>query len=133
MAHYAFLDENNAVTEVIVGVDETETLDGLAPEVWYGNFRNQKCVRTSYSSSIRKNYAGIGFYYDENLDAFIPPKPFASWILDEVTCHWAPPKSCPEDGNQYSWDEAAMDWVADNIDSDVNTVMYHDESEMFEV
>jgi hypothetical protein len=75
MAHYAFLDENNIVTEVIVGIDETELIEGLDPETWYGNFRNQKCVRTSYSSSIRFNYAGIGYTYDPDADAFISPRP----------------------------------------------------------
>ena len=75
MAHYAFLDENNIVTEVIVGKDETETIDGKTPEEWYGEFRGQKCVRTSYSSAIRFNYASIGYSYDPIDDAFIPPMP----------------------------------------------------------
>lgn len=75
MAHYAFLDENNIVTEVITGKDENEMIDGLDPETWYGNFKGQKCIRTSYSSSIRFNYAGIGYSYDPDSDAFIPPKP----------------------------------------------------------
>ena len=95
MAHYAFLDENNNVTEVIFGIDETELIDGKDPETWYGEFRGQKCVRTSYNVKIRKNYAGIGFTYDEILDAFIPPQPFASWILDETTCTWNAPKAKP--------------------------------------
>jgi hypothetical protein len=88
MAHYAFLDENNIVTEVIVGIDETELIENQTPEIWYGNFRGQKCVRTSYNNSIRKNYAGIGFTYDETRDAFIPPKPFDDCVLDEQTCVW---------------------------------------------
>ena len=88
MAHYAFLDENNFVTEVIVGKDETQILDGLDPETWYGNFRGQKCVRTSYNGNIRKNYAGIGFTYDATRDAFIPPKPEGNFILNEETCLW---------------------------------------------
>lgn len=89
MAHYAFIDENNIVTEVIPGKDETELLDGLTPEEWYGNFKGQRCIRTSYNANIRKNYAGIGFTYDENLDAFIPPKPeIGNWELDEETCQW---------------------------------------------
>ena len=75
MAHYAFLDDNNIVTEVIVGIDETELIEGLDPETWYGNFKKQKCVRTSYNSKIRYNYAGIGYSYDETADAFIAPKP----------------------------------------------------------
>ena len=75
MAHYAFLDESNIVTEVIVGKDETELIDGLSPEEWYGNFRGQTCVRTSYNNNIRYNYAGIGFTYDPIDDAFIAPMP----------------------------------------------------------
>ena len=75
MAHYAFLDENNIVTEVIVGIDETELIEGLDPETWYGQFRGQTCKRTSYNSNIRYNYAGIGYKYDEVADAFIAPKP----------------------------------------------------------
>jgi hypothetical protein len=74
MAHYAFLDKNSIVTEVIVGIDETELIEGLDPETWYGNFRGQKCVRTSYNSKIRYNYAGIGYTYDADADAFIPPR-----------------------------------------------------------
>jgi len=78
MAHYAFLDENNVVIEVIAGKDETETIDGLTPEEWYGNYRGQKCVRTSYNAAINKfryNYAGIGYSYDPIDDAFIAPMP----------------------------------------------------------
>jgi hypothetical protein len=75
MAHYAFLDENNIVTEVITGIDETETIEGLDTETWYGNFRGQKCLRTSYNGNIRFNYAGIGFTYDPIDDAFIAPMP----------------------------------------------------------
>ena len=75
MAHYAFLDENNIVTEVIVGKDENELLDGLDPETWYGNYRGQKCVRTSYNGNIRYNYAGKGMTYDPDADAFIPERP----------------------------------------------------------
>ena len=75
MAHYAFLDENNIVTEVIPGKDETELIDGLSPEEWYGNYRGQTCIRTSYNSNIRFNYAGIGYTYDPIDDAFIPPMP----------------------------------------------------------
>lgn len=75
MAHYAFLDDSNIVTEVIVGKDETELIDGLTPEEWYGNYRGQTCVRTSYNGKIRYNYAGIGFTYDPIDDAFIAPMP----------------------------------------------------------
>jgi hypothetical protein len=75
MAHYAFLDDDNIVTEVIAGIDETQSIEGLDPETWYGNFRGQTCKRTSYNGNIRYNYAGIGFRYDEIEDAFIAPKP----------------------------------------------------------
>lgn len=88
MAHYAFLDENNIVAEVIVGIDESELIEGLNPETWYGNFRGQSCKRTSYNGNIRKNYAGIGYFYDEHLDAFIPPKCHDEAILNEVTGRW---------------------------------------------
>jgi hypothetical protein len=114
MAHYAFLDDNNIVTEVIVGIDETELIEGEAPDVWYGKFRSQTCVRTSYNGNIRKNYAGIGYTYDEERDAFIPPKPFASWLLDEDTCQWEAPVPYPSDapvGTWYIWDEENQDWV----------------------
>jgi hypothetical protein len=110
MAHYAFLDDDNIVTEVIVGAEETELIDDKDPETWYGEFRGQRCVRTSYNGNIRKNYAGIGFTYDEERDAFIPPKPFASWILDEETCLWNAPVAYPEGELMYSWNEEAGDW-----------------------
>jgi hypothetical protein len=92
MAHYAFLDENNVVTEVIVGIDETETIEGLDTETWYGNFRGQTCKRTSYNNNIRFNYAGIGYTYDEARDAFIPPEPEGNLGLDEATCRWIMPE-----------------------------------------
>lgn len=111
MAHYAFLDENNIVVEVIVGIDETELIEGLDPETWYGNFRGQTCKRTSYNGNIRKNYAGIGYTYDAERDAFIPPKPFESWTLDEETCLWEPPTPYPTDGKDYEWDEATLNWI----------------------
>lgn len=75
MAHYAFLDDSNIVTEVIVGKDETEVIDGLTPEEWYGNYRGQRCVRTSYNGNIRFNFAGVGYTYDPIDDAFIAPIP----------------------------------------------------------
>jgi hypothetical protein len=75
MAHYAFLDENNIVTEVIVGIDETELIDGKTPETWYAEFRGQTCLRTSYNNKIRYNYAGVGYTYDPIDDAFIAPMP----------------------------------------------------------
>jgi hypothetical protein len=110
MAHYAFLDKNNIVVEVIVGVDENELIDGIDPETWYGKFRKKKCIRTSYNGNIRKNYAGIGYRYDSELDAFIPPKPFDSWVLNEETCLWEAPTTFPGDGFEYSWNEETLEW-----------------------
>jgi hypothetical protein len=110
MAHYAYLDENSMVTEVIVGIDETELIEGLEPEIWYGNFRGQKCVRTSYNNQIRKQYAGIGYSYDAKADVFISPQPYPSWNLD-VNHDWQAPVSYPDDGLVYLWNEEAQDWV----------------------
>ncbi len=113
MAHYAFLDKDGIVTEVITGRDETEVVDGISDwETYYGNIRNQDCVRTSYNGNIRYNYAGIGFTYDADRDAFISPKPYESWVLDEETCQWAAPIPYPEDGVMYQWDEETVDWIA---------------------
>lgn len=75
MAHYAYLNDDNIVVNVITGVDETELIEGVDPETWYGNFANKKCLRTSYNHKIRYNYAGIGYTYDPIDDAFIPPVP----------------------------------------------------------
>ena len=124
MAHYAFLDENNIVTEVIVGRDEDEVVNGISDwETYYGNQRGQICKRTSYNTSggvhsgggtpLRKNYAGIGYSYDADRDAFIPPKPYPSWTLVEDTCLWEAPVPYPEatEGEIYEWDEDAGNWV----------------------
>ena len=108
MAHYAFLDSNNIVTEVIVGKHEGE--DGIDWEQHYGAFRGQICKRTSYNGNIRKNYAGIGFTYDATRDAFIAPKPYASWLLDETTCLWVAPTLMPQDGKLYRWNEDSQSW-----------------------
>jgi hypothetical protein len=110
MAHYAFLDNENIVTEVIVGIDETELIEGKDPETWYGEFRGQTCKRTSYNGNYRKNYAGIGYTYDEELDAFIPPKPYNSWVLNKETALWEPPVQYPDDGKAYLWNEQDMTW-----------------------
>jgi hypothetical protein len=83
MAHYAFLDENNVVTEVITGIDETELIEGLDTETWYGNFRGQVCKRTSYNNNIRGRYAGIGYTYSEELDEFIAPISEEDELQDE--------------------------------------------------
>lgn len=115
MAHYAFLDENNLVTNVIKGIDETELIEGLSPEKWYEDFQGQRCVRTSINNNIRKNFAGVGMYYDEERDAFIPIKPFVSWLLDEETCQWYPPIPMPEieepySGKSYVWNKKNKVW-----------------------
>lgn len=119
MGHYAFLDGNNIVTEVITGKDEGE--GGTNWEQWYGEFRGQVCKRTSYNTSggvhssggtpFRKNYAGIGYTFDEARDAFIPPKPFPSWVLNEDTCLWDAPVARPADGGFYNWNEEEGNWV----------------------
>jgi hypothetical protein len=118
MAHYAFLDENYVVTEVIVGKDESN----FDWERHYGDFRGQLCKRTSYNTiggvhtlggqPYRKNYAGIGYTYDPQRDAFIPPQPYPSWTLNEDTCNWDPYKPYPSDGGRYTWDEDQLDWIA---------------------
>jgi hypothetical protein len=124
MAHYAFLDENNIVTEVIVGKDEDD--GGIDWEQFYGEIRSQVCKRTSYNTHggvhsgggtpFRKNYAGIGYSYDPGRDAFIPPQPFPSWTMDEDTCLWSAPTPYPDDGGQYIWDENTLSWISnDNI------------------
>jgi hypothetical protein len=109
MAHYAFLNDSNIVTEVIPGKDETETIDGLTPEEWYGNFREQKCVRTSYNAKIRGKYATIGDTYDAKKDIFVTPQPFSSWIQDGS--FWKAPVEMPVDGKLYRWDEATKSWI----------------------
>lgn len=125
MAHYAFLDENNVVTEVITGRNEGEVVEGISDwEAYYGNLRGQVCKKTSYNTyhnehklggtPFRKNYAGIGFTYDEVNDAFIPPKPFSSWTLDTETFDWVAPVTYPTDGKLYSWNESTLSWIEGN-------------------
>lgn len=110
MAHYAFLNENNTVVEVIVGIDENKFIEGLDPEIWYGNFRNQICKRTSYNNNYRKNFAGIGYTYDSERDAFIPPKVYLKWILNEETCKWESPIPYPDDQQEYIWNDNQGVW-----------------------
>jgi len=108
MAHYAFLDENNLVTEVITGIDETELIEGLDTETWYGNFRGQVCKRTSYNNNIRKQYAGIGYSYDPVADVFVAPQPYPSWSLD-ANHDWQPPTPRPTEG-LWRWNEETLSW-----------------------
>lgn len=124
MAHYAFINEDSIVVEVIPGRDEgTDNIDW---EVYYGNFRGMLCKRTSYNTSgnvhqygsapFRKNYAGIGYSYDASRDAFIPPKEYNSWVLNEETCNWDPPIPYPDDyntrvdGKKWVWNEETISW-----------------------
>ena len=118
MAHYAFLNEQNIVTEVITGINETELIEGLTPEIWYENFRGQKCVRTSYNTHggvhanggtpLNKNYAGIGYSWDGT--GFAAPQPYPSWTLDKETYLWTAPTPMPTDGKPYSWNEDSKSW-----------------------
>ncbi len=126
MAHYAILDSNNVVIHVTTGKDENNTdyeRDGKSSwEEWYRNYFNASdCKRTSYNTNanihslggtpFRKNYAGKGYTYDSSRDAFIPLKPFASWVLNETTCIWEAPVTYPTDGKNYTWDEDTTSWV----------------------
>ena len=113
MAHYAFLDKDNVVNEVITGIDETELIEGLDTETWYGNFRGQVCKRTSYNNNIRKQYAGIGFTYDSVNDVFIAPQPYASWSLDQ-NFDSQPPTPMPTEG-QWDWDEDSLSWLEQSL------------------
>jgi hypothetical protein len=122
MAHYAFLDENNMVTYVMTGKDEGD--GDYDWEEFYGNELGQTCKRTSYNTyggqhllggtPYRKNYAGYGYYYDEQRDAFVPPKPYPSWVLNEATCLWTAPVAHPDDNKSYTWDETQVTWVEIN-------------------
>lgn len=110
MAHYAFLNRDNIVIEVITGKDETELIEGLDPETWYGNFRGQVCKRTSYNNNIRKNYAGIGFTYDPINDWFFAPQPYPSWTLD-ANAQWQAPVPRPTDNKPCVWNEETLSWI----------------------
>ena len=116
MAHFAELDTNNVVKRVIVvGNKDTSDANGVEKEyigkafcerLYGGNW-----VQTSYNATIRKNYAGIGYTYRADIDAFVPPQPYSSWILNTETAQWDAPTPMPEDGNEYEWDEATTSWV----------------------
>ena len=136
MAHYAYIDDNNLVTSVIVGPDEGSEPEGVESWEQYFSAKGKgQALRTSYNTrggvhynpetgepsegqtqALRFNYAGIGFTYDEERDAFIPPQPYASWVLDDYTCLWVPPLPYPEDGGQYIWDEESVSWVVVPVD-----------------
>lgn len=123
MAHFAEIGLNNKVLRVIV-VDNKELLskeyederehEEVGAEFCYSLFGGT-WVQTSYNGNIRKNFAGVGFTYDSDRDAFIPPKPFDSWVLNEETCRWQAPVAMPEDGNQYYWNEETLNWSIEEI------------------
>jgi hypothetical protein len=107
MAHAAELDHWDRVIRVIVVSNDLEP----NVEQWCSDTYGGYWKQTSYSGSIRKNFAGIGYTYNADLDAFIPPKPYPSWLLDDATCQWKAPVPMPQDGELYEWDEAAGEWV----------------------
>lgn len=117
MAHFAQLDENNVVTQVVVVSNNDCKINGVETEeagivfckTLFGP--ETKWKQTSYNATIRKNYAGIGFTYDPTRDAFVPPKPFPSWTLNEDTCRWEAPVTKPDDSKLYVWDEQSASWV----------------------
>jgi hypothetical protein len=121
MAHYALLDESNIVIQVFVGRDEDDLAPGVTDWETYYAPKGFTCKRTSYNTvggahingrtPFRKNYAGIGGTYDESRDAFIPPKPYPSWLLNEDTCLWEAPVPAPTDGGLYTWDETTLTWT----------------------
>jgi hypothetical protein len=112
MAHYAYINSENIVTNVIVGKDEF--LDGIDWENYYGakrtSYNTQGGIHLNGGTPFRKNYAGIGYTFDATRDAFIPPKPYSSWILNEETCLWSAPISYPSDSKKYEWDENEIKW-----------------------
>lgn len=117
MAHFAQLDANNVVLQVIV-IHNNELLDDNGQEseakgiaFCQSLFPGTTWVQTSYNGTKRKNYAGVGFSYDAQRDAFIPPQPYPSWVLDEQTCQWQAPVPYPTDGKSYRWDEASLSWI----------------------
>jgi hypothetical protein len=123
MAHYAFINDNNRVTQVIVGRDENDLPEGVTSwEDYYGARHNQRCLRTSYNTRagehveggtpFRGNYAGVNYTYDEDLDAFLPPQPYPSWTLNEATYSWDAPVAYPSDGGDYVWNENRKEWEA---------------------
>ena len=122
MAHYAIINpSNNTVTQVFVGRDETDLAPGVENWETYYAPAGTICRRTSYNTHggvhtsggtpYRKNYAGVGFTWDETRDAFIPPRPYPSWTLNETTCLWQPPTPYPDDDGMYTWDEDTLTWV----------------------
>jgi hypothetical protein len=106
MAHYAFLDSNNIVTQIISGPDKTELIEGLNPEIWYSNFRGQVCKHINYNGNTA---CGVGYSYNAEADVFVAPQPFASWSLDD-NFDWQPPVAYPTDDKFYTWSEDDLNW-----------------------
>ncbi len=106
MSHFAEINNDNTVIRVLVG-DNTLPDEGYN---WFVENLGGTWIKTSYNGSIRKNFAGVGYTYDQDLDAFIPPKPYPSWLLDETTCQWQAPTPRPIDEKMYEWDESSLDW-----------------------
>jgi hypothetical protein len=122
MAYFAKLDENNVVTQVIsIANSDTADANGVEKEHIGAAFCERlfggTWKQTSYNNNIRKNYAGIGFTYQEDIDAFVPPKPFASWLLNEQTAQWEAPVAMPDDGKKYEWNEDSQSWIQDAVDA----------------
>ena len=116
MAHFAEIGIDNTVLRVLVVADkDTSDENGIENEKIGATFCKKllggNWIQTSFNRKIRKNFAGVGHFYDASRDAFISPKPFASWVLDETTCQWNPPTSKPNDGKDYKWNEATTSWV----------------------
>lgn len=107
MSHFAEIDENNVVLRVLVG-DNNMPNEGYD---WFVENLGGTWIQTSYNGNIRKNFAGVGYTYDEERDAFIPPQPFESWTLNETTCRWQAPVPYPQDGRIYQWDEDTTTWI----------------------
>lgn len=129
MGHYAILNSNNIVIEVITGRDENEEIDGITDwEQYYGNLRGKTCKRTSYNTRggqhtnggtpFRKNYAGIGYKYNSDIDGFVPPKPFDSWTLNNTTGLWEAPVAKPDADNNYEWNDNEQNWEVVTIPSE---------------
>ena len=118
MSHFAQIDENNKVIQVLVG-DNNAPDEGLS---FFETTLGGRWIQTSYNGNIRKNFAAINYFYDETLDAFIPPKPYDSWILDETLCRWMPPVAYPQDGSVYIWNEDLGEWVNGQIMCSWNSI-----------
>jgi hypothetical protein len=110
MSHFAEIDDNNIVIRVLVG--DNNDPNGDEGYQWFVDNLGGRWIKTSYNGNIRKNYAGIGMYYDEEKDAFIPPQPYPSWTLNEETCKWQAPTPMPvEEGKFFTWDEESLSWI----------------------